>query len=318
MTISASFRQFGMRLNFKKGKQYLMEEPMEDQSDNTMEQGGNMLLAKLGAIALERSQNIQANDLKIRGLWNVDYLYRPNLAERNLSYSMLFVQTLQQGCCYCSFGKERIDQTWLHKDARDLIGVGGAMEIAALDAIFACFNRHPVLKICFSGTSEEKAVYRAEIVASEVIRISPKKPRVLNVGVMGNFFDLLKKHGAVMVGADFAGEVDSDPRYEESYLERAEETLKKVPDCDVVLATGMTLYTGTLDDLLVAVKQRGKKLVLFAATGAHFGEVYCKNFGVDIVICEPQPQYMFSGTSVIEIQRRTENGSDYSGSRRGK
>jgi phosphoserine phosphatase len=66
----------------------------------------------------------------------------------------------------------------------------------------------------------------------------------------------------------------------------------------------MTMTTSTLDEIVDRVKAAGKKLVLFAATGCYFAEEYCRTFGIDSVVSEPQPQYMYQGTSHIEIYRK--------------
>jgi hypothetical protein len=47
-------------------------------------------------------------------------------------------------------------------------------------------------------------------------------------------------------------------------------------------------------------------LLLFAETGANFGEEYCRTMGIDTVVSEPFPFYIFQGTSTIEVHRRVE------------
>jgi hypothetical protein len=43
---------------------------------------------------------------------------------------------------------------------------------------------------------------------------------------------------------------------------------------------------------------------MFAETGANFGEEYCRTIGVDVVVSEPFPFYIFQGVTRIEIYRR--------------
>jgi hypothetical protein len=51
-------------------------------------------------------------------------------------------------------------------------------------------------------------------------------------------------------------------------------------------------------------QKAGTKLLLFAETGANFGEEYCRSIGVDAVVSEPFPFYIFQGVSTIEVYRR--------------
>lgn len=81
-------------------------------------------------------------------------------------------------------------------------------------------------------------------------------------------------------------------------------TLELIGEHDVVLATGMTLATNTLPAILERVRETRTRLVLFAATGSHFGREYCRTFGVDVVVSEPQPQYLFQGVTDIRVYRR--------------
>ncbi|MGD8628540.1 MAG: hypothetical protein PVH52_05625, partial [bacterium] len=68
--------------------------------------------------------------------------------------------------------------------------------------------------------------------------------------------------------------------------------------------TGMALTTDALGDIIDVCKQHDTRLVIFAETGAHFGEEYCRTLGVDSVVSEPFPFYIFQGMSRIEIYRR--------------
>lgn len=263
------------------------------------------LLETLRQIALERSRQYPTDYFLLRGLWRIDYRYRPNVWERDLAYSMVLAHTVWQGCCYVDYATPKIDDTLLGRDARDLRPEDIGTAIAVLDAIYAVFDKRPKATFTFQGMASDKTSLRARIITSEVTKVLRRcgGNRVLNVGVMGNFIKQLRDDGVEVVGSDFDDTIIGT-RVNDAAVENGERTLELIKDFDVILATGMTLTTQTLDDIISTVKRYGRKLILFAATGAHFGEEYCRTFGVDVVLSEVQPQYMFQGPSTIHIFER--------------
>lgn len=262
------------------------------------------IIGKLRQIGQQRSKEYSDDFFLIRGVWRIDHQYRPNALERELLYSMFLVQTILQGCCYCDYASIDIDPGLLYKDAREVITRDITTEIAILDAIFSVFEKSPVDSYEFTGTSDEKAVRRAQIVVDEVLKeLGNQGSTVLNVGMMGNFVSQLIDRGVKVIITDF-NPILISRKFCGIEVQSGERTLELIKNCDLVLATGMTLYSQTLADILDTVRRYGKKLSLFAATGSNFGEEYCRTFGIDLVISEPQPQYIFQGKSTIHIFRR--------------
>jgi hypothetical protein len=260
------------------------------------------LIEQLRSNLLERTRGMPEKLFKVRGLWRLDYRYRPNELERDLAYSIVLVQAQHQGAAYVTYQSALIDDAFLGADTRYIASEEALITIAALDAAYANLPRSPARTITYSGDAETKAVRRSEIICEEIAQIAAEMGvrRVLNIGVMGNFVPWIRKAGLEYLGADYdemliqngiGGHVVLDGRG----------TLQAIKNADIVLCTGMTLTTGTLSGIIEQCKMNRAKLVLFAATGSYFGETYCDRFGVDRVISEPQPQYMFSGTSVIEV-----------------
>ncbi len=66
----------------------------------------------------------------------------------------------------------------------------------------------------------------------------------------------------------------------------------------------MTLTTHAAGDIVDVCREHDTKVVMFAETGANFGEEYCQTIGIDAVVSEPFPFYIFQGMSRIEIYRR--------------
>lgn len=267
----------------------------------------NEMLETLRELCVRRSRGMDDDLFRLRGLWALNYFYQPGRAERELSYGMVLAQTVGQGCSYADFESVKIDKTLMGQDARHALHTDMSTSIAVLDSAYAAFDVVPSQRLVFEGWSEEKAYARANIVADEVERVAGNRTaRILNVGVMGIFIDVLKKRGFTVQGTDFDGSIIGTT-FGDAPVQSGTSTLDLIAEHDVVLATGMTLATNTLTHIVKETQDRKRKLVLFAATGSHFGLEYCRTFGVDTVISEPQPQYMFQGSSKVEIFRRCDS-----------
>lgn len=261
--------------------------------------------------ALKKTSGLGDDGFTIRGLWKIDLAFRPNIHERTFRYSLLVSQTVGQGSCYCD--KELvIDESLIGKDARELIAERDCYSISVLDSIYASIPRHPWKLHELRGNSIEKTVVRNEILLSEVEHIlghtRPKaeKPRVLNVGVVGNLIKGLTSKGYSVLATDLDEEILGKPVHGVT-IEHGSETYKYIREVDVAVITGMTLTTDAVGDIVDLCKQHDTKIVMFAETGANFGEEYCRTIGIDSVVSEPFPFYIFQGVTTIEIHRREAN-----------
>lgn len=264
------------------------------------------LIEQLRSKLIEKSAGLPADLFMLRGLWRIDYRYRPNQLERDLAYTVACAQTEYQGAAYVPYQALTIDDSLLGSDTRYVDSDQAAITIAALDAAYARLPRNPARVVTYSGGAEAKAVRRSEIICEEVARIATETgaKRLLNIGVMGNFVPWILNAGLEYTGADFEEALINDGINGRKVVDgHGHGTLQAINAADIVLATGMTLTTGTLSGIVAECKKAKTTLVLFAATGSYFGETYCQEFGVDAVISEPQPQYMFQGHSTIEIHR---------------
>lgn len=256
-------------------------------------------------MAIERSANLSDDNFYLRGLWCLNLLFRPNIQERLFEYNVVIAQTLSQGCCYTE-EKPVLDKSLIGQDARKISSSYFSIEVAALDAVYSMFPKKPVLSFILDGNSFQKSEKRAKIVVDEVAfnlqsKSSLKGKNIVNIGVVGNIVNELKHRGAEVFATD------RDPHIIGSSVggikvESYEINRDRIKECDLALVTGMALSTGTLDQLINQCQVSGTKLVIFAETGANFAEEYCK-FGVNSVISEPFPFYIFSGVSKIEIYR---------------
>jgi hypothetical protein len=264
-------------------------------------------LKELAAIGIEKSRDYPDESFVIRGLWRTDLLFRPNPAERTFNYTFLLAQTVGEGACYCSTIPALAEGFYLlGQDCRYVEHKYRCFEVAVVDAMFSAFEKHPDESKTMTGTSAQKALWRSGIVVDEVLRLlelaGAERPRVVNVGVIGNIVKMLTDRGIDVVGTDedpvlVGSELDGVPVYGE------DRTAELVEECDAALITGMIISTDTMEDVFSAARRGGTKLVMFCETGANFCEEYMR-FGVDSVVAEPFPFYIFGGTTRMDIYRK--------------
>jgi len=253
-----------------------------------------------------KTKEFPADDFLIRGLWKTDLLFRPSSNERTFNYTYLLAQTLGQGCCYCPASVQS-DHTIMGTDAREVLRERSPTSIALLDSIFARIPRHAqeVHNLCCD--SVEKARLRTGIIMREAERLLPDgkgaNARIVNVGVVGELLWRLKEKYRNVTATDF-DEVIVGLSLHGVTIDHGNLTLEHVREADLAIVTGMTLATGTLEAIVDTARSSGTKLVVFAETGANFGEEYCREFGIDAVVSEPFPFYIFQGATRIEVYRR--------------
>ncbi len=266
------------------------------------------ILADLQQIAMDKSKDYDKDLFFVRGQWGVELVFRPNIHERTFQYQVIVIQTLRQGASYCSCTRRTVDPKLMAQDARTVRTDDRCMNVAMLDAAYSVFEDESVKDFYLDGTSMEKAVERADIVASEVLYQMPEHhklnaPSVVNVGVVGNIIRQLRERGVEVYATDLDPELVGNPSQGVIVQDGIEHTLELVEKCDVALITGMVLSTHTLGEILEVARKAHTKVVMFAETGAWFGQTYCDHFGIDAVVSEPFPFYIFAGRSLIRLHR---------------
>jgi hypothetical protein len=258
--------------------------------------------------ALKKTAGFEDDDFMIRGLWKVDLAFKPNVHERVFRYAFLVSQTVGQGSCYCD-RELVIDDRLIGKDAREVIDEKDCYSISILDSIYASIPKQPYKVYEIKGNSIEKTTRRNAILLEEVEHVlqamgrEAGSGRILNVGVLGNLIKGLADKGYDIKATDLDDNLIGKPVHGIT-VEHGSKTFQYIQSSDVAVITGMTLTTDAVGDILELCKQRGTKVIMFAETGANFGEEYCQTIGVDVVVSEPFPFYIFQGVSRIEIYRR--------------
>ncbi len=264
-----------------------------------------------GAVAARQDSLLTDDAVRIRGAWNTSYAIELAHTSSRLHLHYVVIQTIAQGCCYYEPAIEApgLSDSLLGVDAVASDLGGGAWQIAALDAVYAELCRAPDDRISLDGSNIDKAGARAAIVQEEVERLLERatqpvsQAKVVNVGVVGDFLASLQGCNDItltasdyyqrIVGRDVSGVT----------IQHGSMTAHLVADADVAIVTGMTLATGTLDEIFAVARENGTAIILFAQTGAHFAEAYLE-LGAATVLAEPLPFYLSGdGVSMIDIFR---------------
>ncbi|MCT4542631.1 MAG: DUF364 domain-containing protein [Vallitalea sp.] len=243
------------------------------------------------------------DDLFIRGIWSVDCLFNPNLNERTFNYKFLVVQNEGQGSAYSlvrNYPLYKLEQI-MGKHYFDLKINDTALEIAILDAIYSsrASNNYEIVEI--QGNSIEKSVKRAEIIAQETLKlVDTKEVLVVNVGVVGNIIKCLLDHNVNVVGTDFDEKIVGKKLFDKVEVMHGDYTNDIIRKADVAIITGMTLATNTLDKIIKTAKENDTKTIIFAETGSNLYDFFI-DAGIDVVISEPFPFYIYQGKTQIKI-----------------
>lgn len=261
------------------------------------------VLKHLEQTAKRKAKNLSKDEALIRGLFQFDLLFKPSPKERTFSYKVVTAECLAQGSCY-TYEDVRLNKALMGKDAREVEPEYRSVKIAILDALYGGMNRNITHSFYLGGTAKQKAFPRAEIVFFEACRLldSLTGKKIVNVGVVGEFVPPFKKKGAELYLTDMDPTLVGETIHG-VLVEGKDQTIPRVRESDVAIVTGMTVSTNTLGEILAVAREHDTKIIMFAETGANFGEELCR-LGVDVVVGEPFPFYIFQGESRIDIYRR--------------
>ncbi|MEU5915199.1 DUF364 domain-containing protein [Streptomyces sp. NPDC047141] len=166
-----------------------------------------------------------------------------------------------------------------------------AVRIAALDAYLSRMRPHtPEHGARPHALPAGSSLHRSRARARAVVELLPTTGirRVLVVGVVNSLLERLRERGTGYVPCDLKG---GTTEWGEPVRTDA---LAELPDCDAVLASGMTLGNGTFQPLLDHAAATGKPLVVFAQTGSAVLPRFL-GAGVTAVSAEPYPFFWLDG-----------------------
>lgn len=271
------------------------------------EENNLWILTDLRKKALSKSEQYPNETFVLSGLWQVEQNYRPSYNERLLSLTFVISQCTGHGCCYTD-EELIIDKSFIGKDARDVISEYNSINISILDSIYSVFEKKPDKTYLIDGNCQVKSLNRANSIVNEVftlingLKLKGDRPKVLNIGCLGILLDLLIKNNISVSATDMNPELIGK-NISGTKVESSIKNNELIEESDLVIVTGMTLSTNTLESILQNAQKSNTKIILFAETGANFAPEYCK-YGIDVVVSEPFPFYVFTCQSRIDIYRK--------------
>jgi hypothetical protein len=266
------------------------------------------ILLHLKEILLKKTTDMQADEFVIRGIWNFTMQSQPNQAERIFTESGCLVATSGLGASFRPASQSvPIPDSLTGQDGRQVVADDRGLQVAILDACYAVIPQTPIETYVIEGDTVRKSTQRARIVCKEVElianRLAISKPTVLMIGIVHTIIEQLQESGMItilsdldqrLIGHGMAGAEIHDGRLNPLLI----------PDCDIILATGMTITTETLGTIVGSARKFNKPLVIYAQTGSNFAEEYIK-LGIDSVLAEQYPWYCIPGQSTIKVFRRS-------------
>lgn len=164
------------------------------------------------------------------------------------------------------------------------------VRVAALDAYFNLVHPHENNSrarpfVLPGGTAVERAKHRDAAITS-LVNIDPGT-RVALIGVVNPLVKAIENAGGICMPCDFNLHATQDGQV----IEQDMYTI--IYDCDMIIATGMTMSNGSFDTLLQAGRESGVPLIVYAQTGSGIAPNFLGN-GVAAVSAEPFPFSQFS------------------------
>lgn len=261
------------------------------------------ILEHLRGVATREAARFPDGYFKIRGVSRTEYVLQLSRDETVFHLDYIVAQTVGQGSCHydrVTGGDPTLAPDLIGQDALKVRPGSRALEIALLDSVFASFRGEPRDSYTKEGTNIEKAPWRAEIVCREALSlVNERKPKngklsVVNVGVVGGIVkNLIHRDDTTIACSDFSNTIVGR-RVHGVRVEHGSRTNDLVAGADLAIITGMTLATGTLEEIIESAKQNNTAIAMFAETGANFASVYCE-LGIHLVISEPFPFYLVDG-----------------------
>lgn len=232
------------------------------------------------------------------GAWEFLCLYNP-FGERLFNYNIIVLKTKYQGSAYYL---DKIDKDVLinhmGRKINDLPYINDAFQLALIDSYVpqSISKKHYLL----NGDSTKKSIERAKIVADYSVKLlnsgtfEKKEYDFLNIGVVKKIMMEITNRGYKIIGSDYE-------KFDSSFLiYDGSKTLELIKQVKVIIVTGMTMVNGTIVDIIKIAKQNNTKIIMFNESGARLSE-YLLKLGVDIIISEEFPYYIFDGYSSINI-----------------
>ena len=246
-----------------------------------------------------------SSDRIVKGIWSVDCLYNPAGNGRIFDYKFLVSQTIGQGAAYSIHNNYPRDllKNIVGMDFTELSIEDIALKTCLLDSLYGIVcPADKKQRMVFNGSSFEKLQWRTNIIVNEAKRLigSLNGKRIVNVGVVGDILRGFSEEKADVVGTDYDESLVGSKFFGKVPIFDGSNTPSIVKGSDLAVVTGMTITSGTIDEILKVARESNVKIIVFAETGANLAGYYLKN-GVHSYLSECFPFYIFNGQSIIDV-----------------
>lgn len=251
----------------------------------------------------EKNRSPIHNPIHISGVYGFNIAYKPLVNERQFNLNVALVDTGSVGAAYYFFPEINMSTV------RDIAGslyqgqplIHPALELAAIDSYCAHFPIPVKKEYSINGTGTDKAKSRAELLVSSITSLLPSRPsRILIIGAVYSIIKLLRDRNNDVDVCDMDISLRTEDKFSTYNFIEVEDVYKNNLNYDLALITGMTITNGDCIPYVEALKQQGCKIAFFCHTGAHLAE-WLLDIGSDVVISEPFPFYILSGSSIIRV-----------------
>lgn len=186
-----------------------------------------------------------------------------------------------------------------------------AFRVALLDACYSALPHEAQQEFVLEKDTIRKANSRARIIADEVMSIAESlslhKPKVLMIGYVKAITDRMQQQGMHVIASDLDKNLIGKALGAQDLIHDGNCNRDLISKCDIVLMTGLTITSSTIDGIMEAARANSKPVVVFAQTGSNFAHAYL-DFGITTAIAENFPWYSIPGRSTIRVYRRIAGG----------
>jgi len=265
------------------------------------------ILERLRTQALAKSSEMDSEKFIVNSIVKIRAYFRPHQHDKPYSDTILVAQTTGAGSCYCYGEDPEMSLDILGADGRTVDTNSLCMNIAVLDSVYSNLRGTPAITYMLEGTSSQKSEGRTNIIVSEMQRVlkSKKRPKVTMVGSVGSVLHSLSAQGWEIFATDLDDSLIGNKLGNVLVEDGRSMTLARVEQSHVALITGMTLSTGTLADIIRVAKSHETTVIMFSETGGNFASELLQ-LGVECVIAEEYPFYMFPGITKVHVFRKAQ------------
>lgn len=269
------------------------------------------MLDLLHKLALEKSVGLEEEMFQLTSAFDIQAHFKPSVYDMPYSDRIRVVQTsAASGSCFCFGNSKDIPLSILGLDARKVVVSDKCLEIAVLDAVFGALpSNKPSAIFWLRGLPSEKSEARTTLIIGEINRLLShfenlkRAPVITMVGAVGNVLRELRQIDKAQIYATDFDETLIGKRLGNVIVENGLKTKERLAESDIGLITAMTLASETLQDIIDVSRENKTKLVMFAETAAHIAPELI-NMGIDSIVAEEFPFYMFPGKTSVSIYRK--------------